>query len=375
MPQWVERLANEAIRRAPLPVARALNQIPGGPTLVLGAANTLYNIAKTYGQVSADFDPLYKHLDQIFSGTADAKSVGTLQALSGNKRTANGEIKGAVPPQSNAEGSGAIQSPFDPRNARGSAVDVDMVRGMGYRRLRRPRNPGTAYRRIFRSWTGLSRIRGRYRRRWNKPELKSIDGFVGTAPLVLFQNVNTHAFPGVSNGNMVLLNRCSQGTKYNERIGNQILIKYMLIRACISCPDNNQGTVSYQDCVRIMVIKDRQANGSVPAVGDLFETPNSTGGTVVTYATNLANRFRFKVLCDRHYVLSGASNAAEFFFEYNSKRKHRVEYNGTATPATEAEIRTNSIWLCCFGPYASGGTIANTPYLDALTFRTRFVDP
>lgn len=279
---------------------------------------------------------------------------------------------GAIAPSNNAQASDAIQSPHDHRSQAGSHSDIEMVRRMGSRRMRKRSAPGTAYRRIFRSWTGLSRLR---RRGYRKPELKSIDGIISAAPSVMFENGFTQAFPSVSNGNAVLLNRCSQGTAYNQRIGNSILIKSLLVRACIQVPDADVGSASFSQCVRMMIIKDRQANGLVPAITDVFENTNSVSGNVVTYAMNLTYRQRFKVLCDRRYVLSGASNAAEFFFEYISKRNHRVEYNGTASPPTEAEIRTNSIWLVCLGPYATGGTVNNRPHLSALTFRTRFIDP
>lgn len=273
---------------------------------------------------------------------------------------------GAVPLSTNSAASDAIQSPHDSRNQAGSHSDIEMVRRMGSRRFRKRSAPGTAYRRIFRSWTGLSRLR---RRGYRKPELKSIDGIAGSAPVVLFQNT---FLDGV---NAILLNAASQGTAYNQRIGNSILIKSMLVRACIEVPDAEVASTSFSQCVRIMIIKDRQANGLAPAITDIFETVNSTSGNVVTYAMNLTYRQRFKVLCDRRYVLSGASNAAEFFFEYISKRNHRVEYNGTSATPSISEIRTNAIWLVCLGPYAPGGTIANRPHLNSLTFRTRFIDP
>jgi len=277
---------------------------------------------------------------------------------------------GAVPPTSNALKSDAIQSPHDPRNQGGTQVDVNMVRRMGTRRIRRSRNPGTAYRRIFRSWTGLSRLRGR--RRGVRPELKAIDGINAVA--CLFQQTNTVVAPGSQDGNLILLNGCAQGTTAFTRIGNRINIKSILIRACIQVPDADVNVPSFSQCVRIMIVKDRQPNGQSFAVGDLLDT-TPTAGNVTTHAMNLTYRQRFKVLCDRHYVLSGASNAAEFFFEYYSKKNHSVEYNGTNAIPSVAEIRTNAIWLCLYGPYAAGGTTTNRPHVAALTFRTRFTDP
>jgi len=240
---------------------------------------------------------------------------------------------------------------------------------MGFRRGRRLRNPGITTRRIFRTWSGLSRLRGR--RRGVRPELKAIDGI--TAASAIFQNSNTVLAAGGS-GNMILLNGTAQGTAINQRIGNRINIKSILVRACIQVPDAEVASTSFSQCVRVMIVKDRQPNGLSFAVGDLLDTSHS-GSTPVTDGNSLPNRLRFKVLCDRHYVLSGASNAAEFFFNYYSKKNHVTEYNGTAVTPTVAEIRTNAIWLLLYAPYAAGGTVTNRPHLSGMFFRTRFTDP
>lgn len=358
MPQWVTDLANQAIRNAPLPVARALNQIPGGPTLVLGAANTLYNIYSNYKDVSGSLDSLYQ--------AADAKTTASVEQV---RKKAKLFHSGAVPPP--VIQSSAIQSPHDPRSQGGSKPDVNMVRRMGLRRARRYRNPGTSYRRIFRTWTGLRRLRAR-RRGYCRPELKHIDGIAAVA--MLFQQTNTVCAPGSADGNLVLLNACAQGTTAHGRIGERIQIKSILVRACIQVPDADVAQVSFSQCVRVMIVLDRQPNGLSFAVNDLLDTSH-TASNVVTSGQNLTYRQRFKILCDRHYVLAGASNAAEYLFEYYAKKNITVEYNGTSATPTVAEIRTNALWLCLYGPYAAGGNTTNRPHLSSCFFRTRFVDP
>lgn len=376
MPQWLNDAVNYGVRNAPLPVARALNQIPGGPTLVLGAANTLYNIAKNYGQISGDLDPLYKHLDQIFKGTADAKSVGTAQALSqsvGFKRFADGSVKGAVAPASNAEGSSAIQSQFDLRSQSGAHPNVNMVRRMGPRRFRSRKNPGIYYRRLYRSWSGAFRGRRRFGG-GIRPELKACDG-LSFAQNVFFLNdfsiVNSSAA-----GNTVCLNALQQGTAYNQRIGNTVQVRSILVRGCLQVPTGEEGMNNWSECVRIIIFRDRQSSGQQPSYIDLFQTTNINTGSVVTWPNRLENKTRFKILCDRRYVLSGATNCAEFFFEYFAKKRFNVQYGSSANPPTYAEIKTNTLWLACLGPFPlAGATIANTPYFNTFAYRVRFVDP
>lgn len=255
----------------------------------------------------------------------------------------------------------------------GTRVDVNMVRRLGYRRRFR-RNPGTAFRRIFRSWSGQSELRRRFRgRNWNKPELKYFDVFAsGSPPQVVFLNVFTQAEQVTpQGGNAILLNDVAQNVSATGRIGNQIVIKSILVRGCLSLPTEDDGDITYSQCVRIMIIKDRQANGAVPVITDVLAAPVS--GNPVTQPMNLDYRSRFKVLCDRHYVLSGGTNAAEYFFQYYSKRKHVITYTGNT--GTAAAIKTNAIWLLLLGPGANGGTVTNRPHFSAWNARIRFVDP
>lgn len=317
------------------------------------------------------------YLPDLFT-TPDAKYVPTgALSLQGTKRTYEQAFQQAIP-GSNAESGDAVNSPFDVSNQAGPSVDVNMVRRMGYRRRLRRRAPGTAYRRIFRSWTGLARLRRRGRSLY-RPELKSIDGLNTAVPIVFVGSTVDATAAAATFGNAVLLNGCIQGADIGQRIGNQILVKSLLVRGCVCVPTGSESSVTFTECCRIMVVQDRQANGAMPTVLDLFETQEILSGTVSTWPMNLVNRSRFKVLYDKRFVLTGATNGAEFFFEYfNNKKRIKTIYDGTAAtpPYNIALIRTNAVWMFCFANFAAAGsTVANRPYLNSFSFRTRFIDP
>lgn len=199
--------------------------------------------------------------------------------------------------------------------------------------------------------------------------MKWYDGFQ-SATVMLFLQEATAASAG-GTGNVFLINDPLQGIDGNQRIGRQIVVKSILVRACIQVPTADEGVVSYSQCVRIMIVKDRQCNGLGFNIGDLLDDTGTHN--VVTAPMNLTYRQRFKVLCDRHYVLSGASNAAEFYFEYFKQKNHRIEY--TSNVQGIAGIRTNAIYVILLGPYATaGGTVANRPHLSSYLHRIRFVD-
>jgi len=342
---------------------------------------------QTVSNILGDYQGTKDYLPDLFEAK-DAKYIGFSEGDPGpetKRRRLDSAVRGAVPPPEQSNASNAIQSASHPQNQAGSNPDVNMVRRVGFRRFSRRRNPGFTSRRIFRTWTGQSVLRRR-RRGWNKPELKYKDMWEtgNTPPLITFWSGITQATNGGTAGNAICLNEMYTQTTGNARIGIDILMKSILIRACIQTKSSEEpdppvsSLTSVAECVRVMVVLDRQANGSVPALTDLFGsvTGLNPGANAVTYPMNLTYKSRFKVLCDRHYVLSSQTNAAEFYFEFYKKKNIRVHYTGTsATVSTIADIRSNALWFFCFGNGASLGNASNRPHLQQFMSRIRFIDP
>lgn len=117
---------------------------------------------------------------------------------------------------------------------------------------------------------------------WTNPsggkELKFIDVAAAPAP-------NAAA---VTFANGVLLNGCIQGTEAVNRIGRKIHMKSLYMRYSLRMA----ATSTLGGCIRILVVYDKQANATAPAITDVlledaFRSPN-----------NLSNRDRFVVLVD-----------------------------------------------------------------------------
>jgi hypothetical protein len=91
-------------------------------------------------------------------------------------------------------------------------------------------------------------------------------------------------------GTFDLLNGIGGGTNNDQRVGTNIVMKHVLAKGMIKLNFANT-TVDYNPRVSLFLICDRQANGSLPAVNQIFDT--SFGGDKDYLPMNLAFRDRF----------------------------------------------------------------------------------
>lgn len=123
-----------------------------------------------------------------------------------------------------------------------------------------------------------------------------------------------------------------QGTTQNERIGNKLRLKNIRVHGYLSL--GNQGSTGTR--VRVMLVQDLQANGSMPAVADIMEK------TVIDSFINMDNVTRFKVIKDRWVDLnptSGDSANTSLITIKNFKMNHkafcRIDYSSTTGAISE----------------------------------------
>jgi len=157
----------------------------------------------------------------------------------------------------------------------------------------------------------------RRRRIQRVPEQKNANFDVNTAP--------------PTTGNLTLLSGIAQGTDVGQRVGNNIYVERMtgLGRVVIAA------AVTTFSTARVIVLRDNENLGVVPALADILE---STGSSVVTRSPkNFINRKRFTFLYDELFVLSpGTSSALPISFDMAINRA--VSYRGTGnTVAAAAE--------------------------------------
>jgi len=148
-------------------------------------------------------------------------------------------------------------------------------------------------------------------------------------------------------GYRVLLNGIARGDDIGQRIGRQVTMKYLELNVSNSVT----AATGVDQTQRFLVVLDRQANATTPAITDILVAVSPFS------LTNLDNRNRFVILADKQYALNATA-------ESGSKRTTRLRIplrnsletfnNGDA--GTVADIMTNSIHLVSVGTEAAGNT-------------------
>lgn len=119
-----------------------------------------------------------------------------------------------------------------------------------------------------------------------RPELKVID----TA---------NAAYNCSTTGSVTLINGVAQGTDFTNRIGRKIHLQSVQVRGQLNGVDDT----IVPNRSDLYIIYDKQPNGALPAIGDIFTQATSNS------FLNLDNRERFRVLCHRTYVLGATTPA------------------------------------------------------------------
>lgn len=137
----------------------------------------------------------------------------------------------------------------------------------------------------------------------------------------------------------VPLNVPVSGAGFYQRVGNKIAMKSLQIRGLIYPGGANAAATVEQIC-RIMVIYDRQTNGTAPAVADVLLATkfDNTTETTASSPINMNNRDRFYVLMDMQVLLpaigvNGATAA--------STETIGIDINGNSGDANQGQYNIN----------------------------------
>lgn len=152
------------------------------------------------------------------------------------------------------------------------------------------------------------------------------------------------------------LNLISQGTTKNQRIGNKLNLYAIRIRGEVTVPTNASSIGS--DWVRIVLVLDKQANGAVANVADVFE-PTAAATTDLNAHMNMDNVDRFKIVKDRLIIPppSGygtiATGQASIRLPFKLNHKCQTEIVFSSTTGVITEVRSNNWILFCFSSTSS----------------------
>lgn len=174
---------------------------------------------------------------------------------------------------------------------------------------------------------------------------------------VSFGTTSVPSTLGTASGTgFTLINGLQLGTAAYQRIGNKIAMKSCYwsmtfgLNSINTIATATSGTP--QVPVRMMIVYDKQTNGSLPAVSDLLsDKVGITNGTAraidVNSPNNLNNKDRFIVLCDKRFVLSAQGTGSRVIKKYK-KLSTSVTYKSGATVGDVTDITSGGLYVLIY---------------------------
>ena len=166
------------------------------------------------------------------------------------------------------------------------------------------------------------------------------------------------------------------GTDYNQRIGRRVTVLSWRIRGEIYIPNVSDaatiGSVN-ANIIRLIMVIDKQANGTQMASSDLIAMPSALNAAWDMYQSP-SNFGRFKVLKDKRFAVQDPNynsetmaldrNGKVVFFDYKFRfRKPIVVHFNSTNGGTIADIVDNSFNVVC--------GINDSSYVTSLTYKSR----
>ncbi len=136
------------------------------------------------------------------------------------------------------------------------------------------------------------------------------------------------------------------GDTSNQKDGLKIVIKQIAIRFQIELPATTNKDAG-ADIVRMMLLKDKQANTALPAVNDILV------GTDIQQHLQPANTRRFTVMFDKTIAINalasfgttgtGTTVIRQISWQYKKNLNYPIYYNNAVTTGTIAQITSNNL--------------------------------
>jgi hypothetical protein len=182
---------------------------------------------------------------------------------------------------------------------------------------------------------------------------------------------------------LTCINLLTTGSSSWNRIGRKVSLKSVHVQGYFN-PTTN-GNVAYAQFARMLIIYDKQPNGSLPSISDVLRdqvnSATDSNVTLVSSGLNLNNKDRFEIIADERWILPGVTAAQttgittatcdEMHFEVYRKLKGReVHFKADSSPGVIGDIATGSLILITFGSLVSG----YEPWNAQLSARVRFSD-
>lgn len=159
-----------------------------------------------------------------------------------------------------------------------------------------------------------------------------------------------HGTVGTTGNTPTLISGVAQGTTPTSRVGARVTYTSITYRANVVC---NPTSGDY-GVLRIVLVYDRQPNGQLPALSDIFVPNNITGVIDDCSLRNLYNRDRFWIISDECRAVSFYGPLNDTFNVYRKLNTDEVFNSGTDN--TINSIQSGAIYACIIPDYSSGQT-------------------
>ncbi len=230
----------------------------------------------------------------------------------------------------------------------------------GYLRRRWTQGSGTRWRGSRRTRTGWARNRIGQR---NWPYRRMGGTNLGlTTQEYKSSTINLATQNPFDTGLVILITTIARGTSDNERIGNVIVMRKVMMRVCM----NSTGT-SIGGCYRLMLLYDKQFNKSTPTPSDILVAgaPHSSRDFL-----DLNNRNRFITIFNSGIFNIGANtnDNDNRSIEFYCKCKAETIFSGAGS--AEGDLTSGALIILLVG---DGTVIGNAAAFD-IQIRMRYQD-
>lgn len=187
-------------------------------------------------------------------------------------------------------------------------------------------------------------------------------------------------------GNVIPLNLIRAGSTFCNRVGRRISMKSIQMFGRIAPVAVSTGTTQ-PDTLRTAIVYDRQTNGALPALSDIFQDTDQAAANTTNSLSgvNLNNRERFQIFMDKKtqtpqitstagaitsspYPTDGGSQDDPFRIDFYRKLFGlEAHYKADSSPAVIGDISTGGLYVVVFGDSTSGWQLT-------LKTRLRYLD-
>lgn len=152
------------------------------------------------------------------------------------------------------------------------------------------------------------------------------------------------------------LTNIAQGDNFNQRNGNSILAKSVLVKLKAEC-----NVLSETQSIRVLLVKDTQCRGVAPTLTDILQSPTS-----LISPRNRNTTARFEILADKVFTVAKDLETDTKFLNIFVKLTHHVKFTGATDVVGDA--REGALFL-----YIYTDDAANNADIDIYT-RFRYID-